>query len=238
MKAKHTFFHEHPRARRVLIKLDSLGAGDVVTGKISAARQRKRQAVMDDTQRQGLAPYAGAAASGAVSGGALGALPLLKRGTSIATGLKSIGTGAAAAAALVGGGAYVGSKILGPVKDDEGAGFTKRAALGGTLAGAAAGGAGVLAARLVKRKLPIIGSPAAGLAKAAEEWRPAAAIAKSPLPVAVAGGAVAGGVLGGSHAADEGQQVDSIRNLRRDQQRRPARQALFAARQKLIQLSK
>jgi hypothetical protein len=235
---KTLFLHEHPRARRTLIALDSLDASDdVATGTISAARRRKRQEVMDDTQARGFAPYLGAAASGAISGGALGAVPLLRRGTSIASGLRSVAGGAAAAGALVGGGAYIGSRILGPVKPDEGAGFTKRAALGGAVTGAAIGAGGVLAARLVKRKLPFIGSPAAGLAKAAEEWRPASAIAKAPLPVAVAGGAAAGAVIGGSHAADEGQQVDSIRNLRRDQ-RRPARQALFAARQQLIQLSK
>jgi hypothetical protein len=87
----------------------------------------------------------------------------------------------------------------------------------------------------VKRKLPFVGSPAAGLARAAEEWRPAAAIAKAPLPVAVAGGSIAGGVLGGSHAADEGQQVDSVNALRRDRRRRTANQALFEAHQKLIE---
>jgi hypothetical protein len=175
--------------------------------------------------------YAGAAASGAVSGAALGLTPILKKGVKLRTALKSAATLGAASAGIVGGGAFIGSQIIGSPRPDEGSAFTRRAAIGGAIVGGVLGAGGVIAAR----KVPLLRKSMATLGK---EWRPISAIQKASLPAAIAGGVGAGAVYGGAQGLDEGQQVDSIRNVRKDLAKacKPARQALFSARQKLINL--
>jgi hypothetical protein len=54
------------------------------------------------------------------------------------------------------------------------------------------------------------------LEKAAKNWRPAMWVRESPLAVAGGVGAVGGALYGGAQGLDEGQQVDSIRNLKKD----------------------
>jgi hypothetical protein len=54
------------------------------------------------------------------------------------------------------------------------------------------------------------------LVKASKNWRPAMWIRKSPLVAGASVGTVAGALYGGAQGLDEGQQVDSIRNLKKD----------------------
>lgn len=186
-----------------------------------------------EVEAKGLNPYAGATISGAASGAILGAAPLLRRGWTPAGLAKSMIGSAALSGSIVGGGAYIGSKIIGDPEPEEGSAFTKRAAIGGTLVGAGAGLAGGL---LVKsRALRAILAKGArrngGIAKkahgavrgvqnavraGAREWTPAAALQKSGIVGAAGVGAGAGGAYGLYQGADEGQQVDSIINMRKD----------------------
>lgn len=168
-------------------------------------------------EKKGLNPYVGAALSGGASGALLGMVPILRRGTKLRTVLKSAAGMGAASAAIVGGGAKIGSKIIGDPKADEGAAFTKRAAIGGTIAGAAIGGAGAL----VLKKVPGARRALRGVSR---EWRPAMWMRRAG-PAGAAGiGAVAGGAYGLAQGADEGQQVDSIINMRKDMKRKTGRQ--------------
>lgn len=163
----------------------------------------------DKRDRRELPPAVKAGLSGAASGAVLGALPLLRRGVTVRKGLKSILATGGASAAIVGGGTIVGSKILGKPRRDEGAAYTKRAALGGALAGAGGGlTAGILATKTRGgRKV---------LAKLAKTWRPAALAKKTGVAGASAIGGTAGLAVGGFQGADEGQQVDSLDNLKKD----------------------
>ena len=149
--------------------------------------------------------------SAAVSGGALGLLPAFKKGVGAKAVFKSVGTAAGLGATLGGGGTYIGGKILGAPRKGEGAPITKRAALGSAIAGSVLGGGAVIAARRGVR-LPFIGK----LDEAAQTLRPAEWLQKAPAPIAVAGGALGLGTIAGAHAADEGQQVDTLDSLRRD----------------------
>jgi hypothetical protein len=171
-------------------------------GRIEFAEKKKRE----------MNPYVMAGLSGAASGAALGILPLLRRGVGLKTALRTAAGGAAAGGAIVGGGSLLGSSLLGDPDKKEGAAFTKRAAVGGAIVGGTLGIAGGLAAR----RIPAVRSQVKVLSK---EWRPAMWIRKSgPVKAAAIGGA-AGGAYGLGQGADEGQQVDSIRNLRKDLKR-------------------
>jgi len=158
--------------------------------------------------------------SAAASGAALGLIPALRKGTGVKKVLKSVATGAGLGATLGGGGTAIGTAILGQPRKEEGAPITKRAAIGGGIGGAVLGGAGVVIARKVRRKLPLVGSPARALVSASKTLRPAQWIRKTPLPVAAAIGAGGGLVAGAAHASDEGQQVDTINNLKKDKKKR------------------
>ena len=163
---------------------------------------------MDSRTRKPMNPALKAGIAGAVAGGAIGAIPGLKVGSKLLPTLKSVGAGAAGLGGLVGGGTYVGDKILGPVRHDEGAPFTKRAAIGGALLGTVAGAGAVIASKRFK--------PAAKfISKHAKDWRPARFIKNSSLPAATAAGAGVGAVIGADKAGDEGQQVDVINSLQR-----------------------
>jgi hypothetical protein len=157
----------------------------------------------------GMNPYVGAALSGGASGALLGGLSILKRGVSPLSALGTAGKLGAVSAGIVGGGALIGSRIVGPPREDEGAPFTKRAGLGGVIAGAGVGMAGGLALRKTR-------GGARMLVKASKNWRPAMWIRKSPLVAGASVGTVAGALYGGAQGLDEGQQVDSIRNLKKD----------------------
>ena len=156
-------------------------------------------------EKRELNPYVGAALSGGVSGASLGALSWLKRGTSVASAGATAAKLGALSAGIVGGGALIGSRIVGDPRKEEGAPFTKRAALGGAISGALVGGAGGLLLRNTKF-----------MKDAAKTWRPAKWMTDAPALGAGALGALGGAVIGGAQGADEGQQVDSIRNIRKD----------------------
>ena len=171
-------------------------------GRFEFAEKKKRQ----------MNPYVMAGLSGAASGAALGILPLLRRGVGFKTALRTAAGGAAAGGTIVGGGSLLGSAILGDPDKKEGAAFTKRAAVGGAIVGGTLGVAG----GLVARRVPVVRKQVGKLAK---EWRPAQWIKNSGPVKAAAIGGVAGGAYGAGTGADEGQQVDSIRNIRKDLKR-------------------
>jgi hypothetical protein len=158
-------------------------------------------------------PYVGAALSGFGSGAALGSLALLKRGATFRGAAKTAGKLGLASAGIVGGGALLGSKIVGDPRKEESAPFMKRAAIGGTLVGAGAGLGGALLLRKTKGGARAL---VAASKKTEPFSRPAMWLRKTPLAGAAAIGGVGGAVYGGGMGADEGQQVDSIRNLRKD----------------------
>lgn len=181
-------------------------------------------------EKKGLNPYVGATLSGAISGAGLGFIPTILRNRSNAPrktpktflkklanieagtlkgALKAGGLGALASGAIVGGGALIGSKILGEPREDEGSAFTKRAAIGGTIAGAGAGLAGGVLLRKTRGGAKL-------LVGASKNWRPAQWLRKGPVAGSAAIGAVGGAIYGGGSGADEGQQVDSFRHLRKD----------------------
>ena len=167
-------------------------------------------------------PALGAALSGGISGAAIGALPAFKRGVGLKTVLKSMAGAGAASAGVVGVGTLVGSKILGRAEKGGSAAYAKRAGLGGSIAGAGLGlGLGVLAhktrwgARLMIR--------------AAKTSRPALWARKAGPLGAAAIGTGGGALVGAGQGADEGQQVDSIMNVRRERARK-----LLSARLRLI----
>jgi hypothetical protein len=164
-------------------------------------------------EKRGLNPYVGAALSGFGSGAALGSLALLKRGASFRSAAKTAGKLGLASAGIVGGGALLGSKIVGDPRSEESAPFMKRAAIGGSLVGAGAGLAGALLLRKTKGGARAL---VAASKKTEPFSRPAMWLRKTPIAGAAGIGALGGGIYGGGMGADEGQQVDSIRNLRKD----------------------
>jgi hypothetical protein len=163
--------------------------------------------------KRGLNPYVGAALSGFGSGAALGSLALLRRGATFRGAAKTAGKLGLASAGIVGGGALLGSKIVGDPRKEESAPFMKRAAIGGTLVGAGAGLGGALLLRKTKGGARAL---VAASKKSEPFSRPAMWLRKAPLAGAAGIGAVGGALYGGGMGADEGQQVDSIRNLRKD----------------------
>jgi len=166
--------------------------------------------------------------SAGISGAALGLIPAFRRGTGIGTVLKSVAGGAAAGAAVGGGGTYVGSKILGEPRKDEGAPITKRAAVGGAIIGTSAGlAAGILAHKTRTGKIM--------LRRAAKTWRPAMWSERSGVLGASAIGTTAGGFIGGMHAADEGQQVDTLNAMKADRKKLFARGFARLSRLRLFQ---
>jgi hypothetical protein len=177
--------------------------------RLRASSPSKEFAIRDreDGSHQVLKAGISGAASGALLGGGTA---LLTRGKSIKSALRAAGIGAGAMGALAGGGTALGNKVLGNPDPSDRAAFTKRAAVGGALAGAAIGGLGAVA--LKKGMLgPKI---AAGFSKGAKTWRPLHAIESSRAPVAAAVGAGAGALYGAHQGADEGMMVDAINNSR------------------------
>ena len=166
-----------------------------------------------DREKRGMNPYVGAGLSGFGSGAALGSLALLRRGATFRGAAKTAGKLGLASAGIVGGGALLGSKIVGDPRKEESAPFMKRAAIGGTLVGAVAGLGGAL---LLRRTSGGARALVAASKKSEPFSRPAMLLRKAPLAGAAGIGAVGGALYGGGMGLDEGQQVDSIRNLRKD----------------------
>jgi hypothetical protein len=164
-------------------------------------------------EKRGMNPYVGAALSGFGSGAALGSLALLRRGATFRGAAKTAAKLGLASAGIVGGGALLGSKIVGDPRKEESAPFMKRAAIGGTLVGAGAGLGGALLLRKTKGGARAL---VAASKKSEPFSRPAMWLRKSPLLGATGIGAVGGALYGGGMGLDEGQQVDSIRNIKKD----------------------
>lgn len=188
-----------------------------ILGRALRFLSNRTRVVLLEKKKRELPAAVKAGASAAVSGAALGLLPAFRRGVGMKTVLKSVGIGAGTSATVVGGGTVVGSKVLGEPKKNEGAPITKRAAVGsGLIALPASLVAGAVFSRtkggqrLLKRWA---GTPKNG-------WRPAAWAQKTG-PVgaaAIAGTAGTGYAIG--HAADEGQQVDTLASLKKDLKKR------------------
>lgn len=185
-------------------------AGGYLAGK-SQSKEKKEFSLAPDRRETASHQAIKAGISGAASGALLGGgTALLTRGKSIKSALRAAGIGAGAMGALAGGGTAIGNKVLGNADPNDKAAFTKRAAVGGALAGAAIGGIGAVAL-----KRGILGAKIAeGFAKGAKTWRPLHAIEQSSAPVAAAVGAGAGALYGAHQGADEGMMVDAINNSR------------------------
>lgn len=162
-------------------------------------------------KRQAQSALQQATLSGAGTGAVLGGMSKLLGGSRDwrAIALRSL-LGAGAGAGIAGGSNAVGQELLGPADDSEPTPFTVRGALGGLVGGGLLGaGAGALlgAGKLgrLAAKLPdnLITEKLAALAS-----RPGAESAKR---AAMLGGAIGGGVSA-YQGADEGMQVDFLRN--------------------------
>jgi hypothetical protein len=250
-KGRDAYGGRQPWAARSEAAPAVIGAGAAGYGAYRMLRKRflkmsdaRKVTEFTEKKKRQMNPYVMAGLSGAASGALLGAVPILRKGWKAKSVAKSMATSAAVSGAIVGGGAAVGSKIIGPPKANEGSAFTKRAAIGGVLVGAGTGAAGGLLLRSrglrsglasVRRQTSRMPSEVArkigaaphrgvrsvqrGVKDLAKEWSPMDAIQKAgPLQASVLG-AGAGGAYGLYQGADEGQQVDSIRNFRKDAKR-------------------
>lgn len=187
-----------------IIEIDNTGTSRVIR------KLGSKQTAIRFERKQQAPPWRTAAISSALSGGLFGLLPGLKKSTAGRQVLKSALGGAALGATVGGGGTYIGTKIMGDPSKKDPTAITKRAALGGGIAGLGLGAAAVLALRRGK-KVPFVGS----LDEAAKTYRPAEFIRKAPAVLAVGSGALIGGLTAAAHGADEGQQVDTLRNLKK-----------------------
>jgi len=176
------------------------------------ARKNLQAKFFSKKEKKELGPTASAAISGGISGAGLGGLSILRRGASAkGAALAALKLGALSSG-VVGGGTWVGSKLIGEPRVGEGAPITKRAAIGGALAGAVVGGG----AGLFLRNSQF-------MKKAATSWRPAHWITQAPVWGSGLVGAGVGGGIGALQGADEGQQVDSIRNIKKDMKKLSAK---------------
>lgn len=196
-----------PKApRRLTPALAVAGAGGALVGYAAGRNEKKEFSLPSENPRK---QEIKAALSGAASGALLGGgTALLTRGKSLKSALQAAGIGAGAMGALAGGGTAIGNKVLGNPDPNDRAAFTKRAAVGGALAGAALGGLGAVA--LKKGALGAKASDA--FTKGAKTWRPLHAIQNAGTPTAAAIGAGAGALYGAHQGADEGMMVDAINN--------------------------
>jgi len=196
-----------PKApRRLTPALAVAGAGGALVGYAAGRKEKKEFSLPSESPRK---QEIKAALSGAASGALLGGgTALLTRGKSLKSALHAAGIGAGAMGALAGGGTAIGNKVLGNPDPNDRAAFTKRAAVGGALAGAALGGLGAVAL-----KKGALGAKAtSAFTKGAKTWRPLHAIKTAGSPTAAAIGAGAGALYGAHQGADEGMLVDAINN--------------------------
>ena len=123
----------------------------------------------------------------------------------IKTGGKAgLGLGAAGVIASL-----TGAALLGRPRKGDKAVATKQGAIGGAVVGA---GAGALIGAMARRP----GAAKNFIDRQALHWKPVEAIQKGGLAKRLTIGSLAGGVFGAGHMADEGQQVDTLRNLKRE----------------------
>lgn len=151
-------------------------------------------------------------ASGALSGGVIGGVGSLVGG---AKGFGPVGKAAAVGAGLSGGLAglsgSIGLKAFGSPSEEDGSGYTKRLGAGGAAAGGIAGAA-TGAMMGIPRLRNFLASKLGGglLSKGV-------AALKGGVPAAATLG-VGGAAVGAYQGADEGMQMDFIRNLSRKDQ--------------------
>lgn len=180
-------------------------AGVGVAGALLAKKAKLFSAPSENPRKQEIKAALSGAASGALLGGGTA---LLTRGKSLKSALRAAGIGATAMGAMAGGGTAIGNKVLGNPDPNDRAAFTKRAAVGGALAGAALGGLGAVALKKGALGPKVTGA----FAKGAKTWRPLHAIQTSGTGAAAAVGAGAGALYGAHQGADEGMMVDAINN--------------------------
>lgn len=163
--------------------------------------------------------YLQMAASGGLTGAALGGIGKILSGSRSGIGIAASALGAGAlGATAVPSAAYLGEQALGAPGEDELQPFTLRAGLGGAGVGAVAGGG--VGAAMGSGLTSALGKAMPGAAKAAASNLPLDNLIVDRLKkMGGLKGALAGGALGalgmGFMAADEGQQLDTIRNLMR-----------------------
>ncbi len=161
--------------------------------------------------------YLQMAASGGLTGAAFGGLGRMLGGSrSLPAILGASVLGGATGATTIPAAAYAGESVLGSVTPEEMQPYTKRAGLGGALAGAGLGAAGGAAVGSGLSKY--VGDALPGLSKVASSQLPLDNILMDKLrKMGGKKGALIGALLGagtlGYAAADEGQQLDTIRNL-------------------------
>jgi hypothetical protein len=207
------------KQREILGRLDIKGRKTIsmsAKGGLITFLSKEQRDNLEGAGRMG----ASAGLSGAVGGLAIGTLsrprtapswstskpaPFLKKlGRASKLGAKAgLGLGAAGMGASL-----LGSAFLGAPKDKDSTAFTKRGAIGGAITGAAGGA--VLAGLSLRP-----GKAHRLLSRYAKSWLPVESMLKSGPAARMAIGAGLGTVVGAAHLADEGQQVDTMRNLKK-----------------------
>ena len=163
--------------------------------------------------------YLQMAASGALTGGSLGGIGKILSGSrSIGGILGATAAGGALGATAVPGAAYLGEQALGAPTEEELQPYTMRAGLGGAAVGAGVGG--VAGAGIGSGLAATLGKAVPGVANFAKGNMPLDNIIVDRIKrMGGLKGALAGSALGavgmGFMAGDEGQQLDTIRNLMR-----------------------
>ena len=155
--------------------------------------------------------------SGGASGAAFGlGTALLARKKAAQVAMAAL-AGGGAGGALAGGSTYLGSKLMGAPDTNDPSGFTKRAGLGGAVGG---GGIGAILGGL-------IGGTSAGQKLAPDVLMPYIKSLKGQRGAAIGAaiGALGLGGAAGYKGADEGMQLDFIRNQINDAKRKKMREA-------------
>jgi hypothetical protein len=196
----------------------------------------------DEKYKDPFSPIKGMAISAGITGAAVGGLGsafyMKNKWPQI---VKHTAVGGALGALAGGGGAYIGTKILGTPAKSESTAYAKRTALGGAIGGAAVAGGGAILLKHGKFKVPFLGSPREYLEKYAHPetgYRPLKFIKEKSTPVGAGVSALVGGLAGGFHGLDEGFQGDFIRNEQLRKQRNENRKRNMASRVKPIAFAK
>jgi hypothetical protein len=165
------------------------------------------------------------AASGAATGGGMGAIGKILSGSRSIPGIVASGIGGAMlGSATVPGASYLGEQVLGEPDEDDSLAYTKRSALGGAMVG---GAGGALAGGYIGSGLgSALGKMAPGAASALGRNIPLDNLIvdtikkKGGLKGALLG-SILGGVGLGFMTGDEGQQVDTLMNARKQMKGKP-----------------
>ena len=157
------------------------------------------------------------AASGGLTGAGMGAIGKLLGGSrSLASILGAGAAGGVAGATAIPGAAYLGEQVLGAPEETDTTPYTVRAGLGGAMVGGGLGAAG--GAFLGSGASGAVGRAFPGVSKFMHSQLPLDNLITDKLRKVGGGkGALLGALLGGAGlgfmSADEGQQIDTIRNL-------------------------